>query len=54
MDTEAERKKFERWYEDDAMPLEHSNWFKRDADGDYEIGDVHAHWRGWLARAERS
>ncbi len=53
MDLEAEQRAFENWYEADAMPLEHSNWFRCDNDGDYELDYVHWAWRGWLARAER-
>lgn len=47
----AERRDFQEWYEADAMPLEHSNWFKVDADGDYEFDHVRWAWNGWRARA---
>jgi hypothetical protein len=48
---QAEREAFEAWYEDDAMPAE-SNWFKRDADGDYVIDHVDTSWYAWQARAK--
>lgn len=48
---EAERREFQEWYEADAMPLEHSNWFRMDADGDYEMNHVQWAWQGWRARA---
>jgi len=48
----CERTAFQDWYETDAMPLEHSNWFAVDGDGSYEIDDVATAWRAWLARAE--
>lgn len=47
-----ERRKFERWYEADAYPLEHSNWFAVDGDGDYRIDHVAWAWKGWEARAK--
>jgi hypothetical protein len=50
---EDERASFERWYEADAMPLEHSNWFEKDGDGDYEIDHVMTSWRAWIARARQ-
>jgi len=31
------REAFEDWYEVDCYPCEHSNWFRRDSDGDYEF-----------------
>ncbi len=48
---DKERKAFEQWFEADAYPLEHSNWFRVDGDGDYEIDSVAQAWRGWCARA---
>jgi hypothetical protein len=48
---DEERKAFEEWFEADAMPLEHSNWFRRDEDGEYEIYSVAHAWDGWKARA---
>jgi hypothetical protein len=47
----SERRAFQEWYEADAMPLEHSNWFRVDVDGDYEIDTVRWAWIGWKARA---
>jgi|TARA_R110000796_G_scaffold48911_1_gene117065 hypothetical protein len=47
--TEKSRKAFQQWYEDDSLPLEHSNWFRRDEDMDYIINHVDAAWRGWHA-----
>lgn len=49
--ADAERRAFEEWYYVDALPLEHSNWFRRDGDGDYEFDHVDWAWRGWAARA---
>ncbi len=46
---EPDRKAFEAWFEADAMPLEHSNWFRRDAGGLYEIASVEHSWCGWKA-----
>lgn len=48
----ALRRAFQTWYESDALPLEHSNWFRRDEDGYYRIHDVEAAWSGWKACAE--
>lgn len=47
--ADKEREAFEAWYEGDALACgcEHSNWFRRDADGDYEIDHVEWTWRGW-------
>jgi len=44
-------KSFERWFEADAMPLEHSNWFERDKDEPklYEIPSVQKAWAGFEA-----
>lgn len=50
-DEEKERKEFEKWYEADAMPLEHPNWFRKDSDGDYEFDFVNHAWHGWAGRA---
>jgi hypothetical protein len=41
-----ERKAFEKWFEEDAMPSE-SGWFERDNDGSYVLGYVDAAWNGW-------
>lgn len=46
-----EVKAFEEWYTADAMPLEHSNWFWRNVEGDYECNHVRAAWTGWMGRA---
>ena len=43
------REAFEDWYEVDSYPCEHSNWFRKDADGDYEIADVATSWNAWQA-----
>jgi hypothetical protein len=51
---EQERKNFEDWFEADAMPSEHSNWFKVDTYGDYEFDFVNEAWKGWFARSEAS
>lgn len=52
IDVAYERKAFESWYEVDALPLEHSNWFKVDSDGDYEFDFVADSWSGWKGCAE--
>jgi len=43
------RQAFEAWYEVDCYPCEHSNWFRRDSDGDYEFDEVQYAWRTWQA-----
>lgn len=43
------RQAFEEWYEVDCYPCEHSNWFRRDSDGDYEFDEVQYAWRTWQA-----
>jgi hypothetical protein len=43
------REAFEDWYEVDCYPCEHSNWFRRDSDGDYEFDEVQYAWRTWQA-----
>jgi hypothetical protein len=48
-----ERKEFERWFEGHCLPCE-SNWFERDADGDYTFNATGHAWDGWQARAEQS
>jgi hypothetical protein len=52
MTKEDSRKAFEKWYAADAMPLEHSNWFKLDADGEYEDDHVQTNWRAWQAAGD--
>lgn len=52
-DEVMERKQFEEWFEDEAMPLE-SNWFAKDSDGDYINSSVAHAWDGWKARAKRT
>jgi hypothetical protein len=47
---DVEREAFQEWYEADAMPAE-ADWFKLDADGDYDHGPTYWAWRGWQARA---
>jgi hypothetical protein len=42
------RKAFEEWFEADAMPLE-SDWFRKDADGDYAQTHVDQSWSAWQA-----
>ena len=42
------RKRFETWYEADAMPLE-SNWFALDKDGNYKHNDTCCTWEIWQA-----
>ena len=54
VDEQAERKAFQSWFEADAMPLEHSNWFRMTSDGHYEFDYVERAWKGWIARAYRS
>lgn len=56
MDIETERQLFERRYPDYLMPAEFSPGylFKRDEDGDYEIGFVSEAWLGWQARAKEA
>ena len=44
-----DRAAFEEWFEANIMPLEHSNWFERDADGFYRIDGVDSAWDGWQA-----
>lgn len=46
------RKAFEDWFEADSFPLEHSNWFKLDEDGDYELSYVDESWHSWKAAVE--
>jgi len=46
--AQIEREKFEAWFEADSV-LEHSNWFRLDSDGDYEIACVQEAWRTWQA-----
>lgn len=55
MSEEQERKAFEAWFDADATAYgcEHSNWFRKDEDGDYEIDHVGWAWNGWKACAER-
>ena len=48
---DSERKEFERWFEGHCLPCE-SNWFERDADGDYKFNATGHAWDGWQARAE--
>lgn len=50
MNKKIIHKKFEEWYEADAMPLE-SNWFKRDPkySDDYDNGTTQTAWEGWQA-----
>jgi hypothetical protein len=48
---DSERKEFERWFEGHCLPCE-SNWFERDADGDYTFNPTAHAWEGWQARAE--
>ena len=43
------RKSFEDWFEADSMPLEHSNWFRRNEDGDYALDFVDYAWEVWKA-----
>lgn len=43
------RRAFEEWFEADAMPLEHSNWFAKNEDGDYKISHVDSSWEAWKA-----
>lgn len=47
------REAFEEWFEADLMPLEHSNWFKRDPDGDYTLTVVSREWSVWQAAWNR-
>lgn len=49
MNKKELRKDFEEWFEADAMPLEHSNWFGKDEDGDYLIDYINNYWQGWKA-----
>lgn len=51
-----ERAAFQAWYEADALGCgsEHSNWFRRDSDGDYEIDHVAHCWTGWQARSAQA
>lgn len=48
MSESTERAAFEAWYEADAL-MEHSNWFRRDEDGDYLLDTVQSDWRVWQA-----
>jgi hypothetical protein len=52
LDRAEERRRFEEWFEADAMPLE-SDWFRRDPDApdEYASPSVQCAWRGWAARA---
>jgi len=47
--TTCSRIAFEEWFENDAFPLEHSNWFLRDEDGDYKLSSVLNAWEAWEA-----
>jgi len=51
MTTEQDRKAFEEWFEADAYPLEHSNWFRRDPDhpDEYFSSPVQNAWEAWEA-----
>lgn len=40
---------FEEWYEAEAMPLEHSNWFEVNELGLYKISCVQNAYEGWQA-----
>lgn len=40
------RKRFEDWFESDAMPAE-SDWFRLDSDGDYYYSSTEDSWCGW-------
>lgn len=53
VDHDKERAAFEEWYEADAMPCEHSNWFKRDPmfPEMYDMSQVEQAWSAWIARA---
>lgn len=42
------RKRFEEWYEADAMPLE-SDWFAKGEDGNYIHDDTYCTWEIWQA-----
>lgn len=42
------RRGFEEWFELHSLH-EHSNWFRRDEDGDYAISFVDAQWESWQA-----
>jgi hypothetical protein len=43
------RAAFQEWFEMESYPFEHSNWFKRDEFGDYEIPSIDESWDGWQA-----
>jgi hypothetical protein len=49
MNSDQVRDAFEAWFEADALPLEHSNWFRLDTDGDYQLDYVGWCWKGWQA-----
>jgi hypothetical protein len=49
---EFERKKFEKWFEEDSYPLE-SYWFLRDSDGEYASKYVSGAWYGWSGLAKK-
>jgi hypothetical protein len=49
IDFEKIRSDFEEWYECDALPLEHSNWFRRNEEGEYDMLDVYSSWHAWKA-----
>lgn len=48
-DHTESRRAFERWFEDNAMPFEHSNWFRRRRDGSYKLTSVDNAWDAWMA-----
>jgi hypothetical protein len=49
MTNKEMRDAFEAWYENDAYPMECSNWFKKDEDGFYSVAHVEHCWQGWQA-----
>lgn len=52
MEENESRKAFEDWFEADAMPFEHSNWFAKDEDGNYKITNVDNSWEVWKAAVD--
>ena len=51
LDEAGHRARFEEWAEAEMMPLEHSNWFKRNEHGEYVIDGFNREWAAWLACA---
>lgn len=46
---DAERKAFEKWYDTEVMPPNHSHWFRFADHGDYQLEQIAEAWKAWSA-----